>query len=121
MRIFPKVREDGTFCVRVVLSIATQDAAGLRADLQRWMSKWGQDKEVWERQWRSGRMERLLYSDDFKAAPTIEISDASELHLRVEGTSSARLWKDWLVSRILPDLKAAFSEIGEFKEMRDCQ
>lgn len=33
---------------------------------------------------------------------------------------TAKFWKDWIASRIVPDLKAEFSAIGELLHIRDC-
>ena len=33
---------------------------------------------------------------------------------------TAKLWKDWVVSRLVPDLKAAFLGVGELLYIRDC-
>lgn len=62
----------------------------------------------------------LKYTDEFLSPPEIVSGQSSELHLRLRGKRTAKFWKDWIASRIVPDLKAEFSAIGELLHIRDC-
>lgn len=119
---FPKKRADGSFCIEVSIPVSTDDPEGLLRSVQDWLSQWAKANQIWIRTWQpTGRIEELFYGQEFKGAPQPISCDSSELKIRLEGQPSAKWWKDWMVSRILADLKAAFSEIRAIGHLRDCE
>jgi hypothetical protein len=55
----------------------------------------------------------LRYEDEFVRPPEIVPSKGSEPLIRLAGRESSQAWRDWIVSRLLPDLKKQFPEVGE--------
>ncbi|GGA39957.1 hypothetical protein [Dyella nitratireducens] len=124
---FPTRKHDGSFCVEVGLRIHLDDSTpDIAARIQSWFNDdWISRNKTWTRTWASGpnlatkRDEVLSYSDEFLAIPEVEEAGA-ELRIRLFGARTARFWKDWLVSKIAPDLKAQFPQVGELLYIRDC-
>jgi len=92
-----------------------------------WISDaWMPRNATWTREWKTGsnlattRVEELKYDDEFTGPPEVAAGPTSELQLRLKGKKTAKFWKDWLVSRLVPDLKAAFPGVGELLYIRDC-
>jgi len=114
---FPKRRPDGSFCVEVVVPVATTDPEKLLPRVSEWATRWVNSNRLWVRQWKSGenlrevQPEELHYDAEFESGPRATY-DSGFLKLRFEGRSSAKWWKDWLVLRFLPDLKQSFPEIS---------
>ncbi len=86
---------------------------------------WMPGHGTWTREWKSGpKLERgtlqtLHYGDEFLEPPVIAVGPDSELQLRLRGQKTAKFWRDWLVSRLVPDLKEEFSNVGELLYIRD--
>jgi hypothetical protein len=84
---------------------------------------------VWQWTWRTGpnlatTYEQVLhYEDDFMKPPEIVSCEGAELRIRLFGKKSSKFWRDWLVSRLLPDLKAEFPEVevGKGLCIEDCR
>lgn len=125
---FPRRRPDGSFCVEVTFAVRTTDE-GLGERIQQWLTQvWVPSNTTWLRVWQTGpglsieRPELLRYSDEFLSSPTVTSSMATEIRLQLRGKNRKRkLWKDWIVSRIMPDLRAHFSEISDFLSITDCE
>jgi hypothetical protein len=125
-RKFPMTRADGTFCVDIGFSIVGGDIGDLAARIQTWLiSAWMPNNLSWTRDWRSGpdlsssKPEVLRYEDTFLSPPSVTVGENAELQLRLIGRQQKSLWKDWLVSKILPDMKDRFPEIGDRLYIRD--
>ena len=88
--------------------------------VQAWVTQWVEVNRRWERNWLS-QNEELRYEDEFRGAPEVISSTLTELKIRLEGQPSSKWWKDWLVYRILADLKVAFTEIKGVGHIRDCE
>jgi hypothetical protein len=124
---FPNAGPDGSFCVEVVLSVSA-DGLALGREVQEWWTDvWAPSNAAWVRIWETGpglsleRSELLYYQDEFVSPPRVVSRSASEFRFQLLGKDSARkLWKDWLVSRIMPDLKTRFPEIGNLLGISDC-
>jgi hypothetical protein len=123
---FPDRRPDGSFCVVVGLRTSPDGAAELADRVRRWMTDvWMPSHPTWTREWKTGvdlaRAEKqvLSYADEFSSDPEVS-GEGSELRLRLRGKRDSRFWKDWLVSRIAPDLRAEFPELSELLYIRDC-
>jgi hypothetical protein len=119
---FPKRRSDGSFCVDVTVAVEANDPSSLREALQRWISdEWTPRHEIWTRSWSNGTQERLRYGEEFSAPPQIVKCEGAQLTIRLQGKNSAKLWKDWLVSKLIPDIKQRFPEVGQFQGIQDCE
>lgn len=49
----------------------------------------------------------------------IDVGERLELRLQLLGTKHSKFWKDWLVSKIAPDLKFKFGEVGDLLYIRN--
>jgi hypothetical protein len=66
-------------------------------------------------------VETLTYTEEFSAAPHVVFCKDSQLKFRLEGRRPSRVWRDWLVLHILPDLREQFPEIQEtVLSVRNC-
>jgi len=124
---FPSRKVDGSFCVDVGLQLLDESPDNICNLIDEWFSGvWMAANKTWTRTWSTGanlevkKDEVLVYSDEFLRAPTASLGSESELRIRLFGTNSARLWKDWLVSKIAPDLKEKFPYIGDLLYIKDC-
>lgn len=87
---------------------------------------WMPRNRTWTREGKTGpnletiRIQELHYDDEFVGLPEVAAGPTSELQVRLRGKKTAKFWRDWLVSRLMPDLKAAFPEVGELLYVRNC-
>jgi hypothetical protein len=74
--------------------------------------------------WKTGtphpQAETLEYADEFSAPPRVVHCAGSELRFQLQGKNTAKFWRDWLVLRIIPELKKRFPEIGDVCSIGDC-
>jgi hypothetical protein len=118
---FPKRLKDGSFCVEIALSITTNEPEILLCKLKEWFVKWGEANKRWTRVWSNREIEELFYEHEFKHLPHLVSCSTTELRILLEGQpDSKKMWKDWLVLRILPELKDAFAEIHDVIGIKDC-
>lgn len=118
---FPKRHPDGSFCIDVSFSVATENYQELSKAIVSWATEWAGANTVWLRRWEpTGKTEELRYADEFKGPLTPVFCDAGRLTVRLQGQPAAQWWRDWLVSRIIPELKQSFSEIRDGVEIKDC-
>src|ERR1041385_7896579 len=107
---FPKRRADGSFCIEISIPLSTSvDAEKLRQQVQNWADRWVETNAIWKRNWLSENDE-LRYDEEFKGPPTAIVSAPNELGIRLECKPSAKWWKDWMVYRLLTDLRRVFTE-----------
>jgi hypothetical protein len=118
--LFPKRIADGSFCIDVIIAIETNDAPYLLQRVEFWASRWVRENQTWPRNWVPDGQESLEYSREFKREPYPVSCTPTELTIRLEGQPSAHWWKDWLVLRILSDLKSSFVEFRDVTRMQDC-
>ena len=123
-RRLPLLRPDGTFCVEVGLSVKTDAPASLLENFTAWAKRWLLEHETWERQWDTKRIERLNFYDEFSALQVVSCT-ASKLVFRLEGKQvqgkpGNRWWKDWLVLRLLPEVRVAFAEVTALESIKNC-
>jgi len=89
-----------------------------------WSNEWMPKNKEWLRVWNRGHKsestEALRYDDEFSDAPQLVRCDESQLRFRLFGKSSAKWWRDWMVLRIIPDLRARFPAVGEFVSIQNC-
>jgi hypothetical protein len=118
---FPKRNADGSFCVDVVVAIETNQPEDFSQRVGAWSRNWVNQNRRWARNWfPSGDTDVLNYSDEFKREPYLVSCTSTELILRLEGQPAAKWWRDWLVLRILADLKSSFVEFRDVTLMRNC-
>jgi hypothetical protein len=119
---FPKRHADGSFCIEVSLPVSTNDPQGFLERVQDWFTQWVEANQIWIRKWEpTERIEELSYAQEFKREPQVISCNSTELKLRLDVQPSARWWKDWMVTRILADFKAAFAEIKGVGHIGDCE
>ena len=115
---FPRRQPDGSFCVEVTLSVMAEEPEELLRRVQEWAIKWVEANQVWI--WMGGT-KKLLYQQEFKREPHPTSCTSTELKIQFEGQPSAKkMWKDWIVYRILPDLKEAFTEVRDVSSIKNC-
>jgi hypothetical protein len=125
--MYPVRRSDGSFCVVVGLRIEGGHAPQIAACVRTWIADvWMPHNLTWTREWRTGadlketNPQILKYSDEFLSAPSVSSNECAELRIHFFGNKEAKFWRDWVVSRFTPDLKANFSEIGDLLFFRNC-
>jgi hypothetical protein len=123
--LFPKLIPGGGFCVEIVVSIAGVSPDDLGVEIQDWWTKeWSPENKKWIRIWNRGskreRSELLLFDDEFSSIPQVISCDRSSLRFRLVGKCTPKWWRDWVVWRILPDLRERFPVIGKVMAIRDC-
>ena len=104
---FPRRREDGTFSVLVVFG-CTEAIPGIYID--HWLRNWAFENSIWTRMWKSrGNVttETLLLTDAFQQEPYRVCCGEKNLCVRLDATSKAPLWKDWMI-RLIQDMQKAF-------------
>jgi|SRR5262245_57668935 len=115
---FPRRGEDGSFCVEVCVSLMGAVDDDLASHLQDWINNvWMQRNRAW-----SFMKETIHYESEFSRPPQIISCANSQLRFRLFGVKSAKYWKDWLVFRLVPDLKVEFPEIeiGSPRYIKNC-
>jgi len=123
-KLFPRVCPDGSFCVDIIIELTHGKSGDLAPRVADWLrNDWHPNNRIWIRSWTSGkgvREERLLYDADFTAPAKALPHEDSKISIRLVGKGESKFWRDWLVSKLLPDLKKQFSEIGEGLSARNC-
>lgn len=122
----PACDEDGYFSVEVGLGLQDCTSPELAETIQTWFNEnWMARNKTWTRVWSTGakysikKTQILHYNDEFRAPPKVEVGEHLELRLRLLGTKHSKFWKDWLVSKIAPDLKFKFGEVGDLLYIRN--
>ena len=121
--IFPNRRPDGSFCIQHRLRVVTSDPADLALRITAWIDEWAQLNRYWANNLAHEEGGVLDFFDEFARPPYCVMEDSGSLFLRVEGCPGAkRWWRDWIASRLMNDLKAAFKEIlsPPIEKGRDC-
>jgi len=116
---FPKRNTNGSFCVDVIVAVETNEPENFSRRVESWARHWAGENQTWTHGNPSGH-EVLNYVDEFQREPYPVSCTPTELTLRVEGQPSAKWWRDWLVLRILADLKSTFVEFRDVNRIRDC-
>jgi hypothetical protein len=87
--------------------------------MQSWTDDvWTPRNIEWIRVWRGGTYEEteiLSYRQDFVRSPEILLKDKSTLLITLYVRRPSRQWKDWLVLRLMPDLREEFVEVKHGK------
>ena len=118
---FPRRSVDGTFCVAAVFFVASQDLVQLQTNLQTWLQEWVDKNRSWTWNFETGGEQTFYYTDEFRSVPLAEILSASEIQIKLFGQpTSQKMWKDWLVLKIIPDIKHQFPEIQGVLRINDC-
>jgi hypothetical protein len=120
---FPKRRLDGSFCIELPFAIVTNDPVVLISRINAWIEEWVRTNRFWENNLAHGEGGVLDFYDEFARPPYCVTADSGSLFLRVEGCAGAKKWwKDWIASRLMPDLRVAFKEVQSppMAKARDC-
>jgi len=118
---FPRKRQDGTFSVDVVFASAAPPSRG---EVVEWLQEWISSNGVWIREWRGAgdqvvQTDTLRFAEAFLANPRPVQWGDGEYVVRLDGTSVAPFWKDWMV-RLVGDVTARFPALT-FQTARDSQ
>lgn len=96
-------------------------ASSFCEEVEQWLNdEWLPRNQLWQRVCRNAdteHIQNLLYSEEFRSPPRV-LCGNSELCLIVEGKSSAEFWRDWLVARLIPDVRSRFPQIGAARLIR---
>jgi hypothetical protein len=115
-------RKNATFLVEIEMSLPEGATDALREEVQRWLSdEWAPMNQLWRRVYRNaGRacVQDLLYSEEFSSPPSV-LRGGSKLRLVMEGRSCSQFWRDWLVARLIPDVRSRFPLVGETQIIRN--
>ena len=106
--------------MEVTVSVRSSDEIALGERVQQWWTDvWLPDRNSWRVVIRTGPqlreevVETLTYTEEFSAAPHVVFCKDSQLRFQLKGRRPSKVWRDWLVLRILPDLREQFPEIQE--------
>jgi len=125
--LFPAVDADGRSCVEI--GVATEvEYRGKEEAINAWFrNSWCPSNTIWQREWTPGRnagpirLQRLSYGALFSEPPRVNYALQGMLCISLVGKLRGSLWKDWLVSKILPDLRKSFPGVSdEVKFIQDC-
>lgn len=116
---FPRRAADGTFVVDAVLELAAPLDAG---EVDAWLEEWCAANGTWLREWRGAedkvvKTDRLVLLEAFRRRPTCVRSDVRTLVVRLEGTSAAPYWRDWL-AKMVEALSAEYAGL-RLREVQD--
>jgi hypothetical protein len=108
------------------MSLSGDNAGDLGSAIQSWWSnEWIPRNKEWVQVWNRGYASEftmvLLYDEEFSDAPRVVGCDGPQLRFRLLGKPSAKWWKDWLVRRIVSDLKAQFPAVGKLVSAQNCE
>lgn len=126
--IFPARKPDRSFCVEISFLVAGNLHSDLALRIQAWIcDDWMPRNHTWTREWEGAggkisRVEVLHYDSEFMAPPEFVLIGDRELQLRLRGKKTAKFWRDWVVSRILTELRMEFPEVelGKPFNSRNC-
>lgn len=115
-RRFPSFRSDGSFCIKLIFDVKTENPNETSTQIQTWLNAWVINNQIWNWQ------ERVLrFCDDFRRTPFGVECSTDLLSFSLEGQPNSEWWKDWIGFRLLKDLQAAFIEIGALREIVNCE
>lgn len=110
--LFPKRRLDGSFCIETRLAIEAKDPAVLASQINSWIEEWVRSNRYWKSKFAEAEGGVFDFFNEFARPPFCVTRASGSLFLRVEGCPGAgKWWRDWIGSRLLPDLRSAFKEI----------
>ena len=118
---FPKWRGDGTFSIELLLSMAEPPPGEI---LDIWLHEWSQRNGTWVRSWQgaAGKIvakDTLQLLEAFQREPYRVASSEPFMVIRLDGTTSAPFWKDWL-ARLVKEVTAEFPGLT-FVKARDVE
>lgn len=119
-RKFPKLRPDGSFCIEARVRVSTNELDVLASEVTNWLDRWVRENQYWKRSLVKKGKVVLDYFDDYAGLPSLLTCPPDFLILRLAGRPGARWWKDWLILRLLKELRNAFEEITALERIIDC-
>jgi hypothetical protein len=121
---FPKRKPDGSFCIELTLGVGTRDTAELASRMTAWIEEWVRANRYWKTVLADRVGGVFDFYDEFVRPPYCVTRYSGSLLLRLEGRPGAgKWWKDWILSRLIMDLRVAFKEIQHYpvEGIRNCQ
>jgi hypothetical protein len=108
------------------MSLSSNGDKSIGSSIQDWWSKeWTPANKQWVQICNKGYKSEFTrvwqYDDEFSKPPQLVSSTRAKLRFRLLGKSSAKWWKDWMVLRIIPDLKARFPAVGKLVSVGNCE
>ncbi len=122
---FPKRNPDMTFQVILKMKFESDEDNNLIKDkIQVWIDEvWMPKNLFWEGvvyKADGSKCDKIdEYHKDFSAPPTVLSCDNREIQILLKGQPTDYYWKDWVVYKIMPDLKKEFPEVGDFVSLKD--
>jgi len=118
---FPKRRLDGSFCVEVRLRVNSPEPDVLERRITTWLDEWTETNRHWKRSEAGSTGGSVDFFEEFAGPPSNVKCKNNLLRFRLEGRPAAKkIWKDWLILRLLKELVGAFHEITALEEIVDC-
>lgn len=113
--------EEQSLGVEVCMPVEAGHLPNLAERAEAWLKNvWMPKNQYWERVWKTGgdwntvaENELLAFEDDFLSSPEIRLKDDTQMLIRVFVRSSSKNWRDWLVLKLVPDLRSEFPEIKD--------
>ncbi len=111
---FPERRPDGSFSVEIIFGLKGAPGSDLSIRVADHLRAWTVTNAVWRREWSDGRVENLRFEDEFFGAPCpVRIDATGMFAVRLDAKPTAKWWKDWIVLRVVKELREAFPELGD--------
>lgn len=120
---FPKVDENGHFHVKVRLTLPPDCGPEYAEQIGSWLTdRWLPENHLWRRTWKSGSsesVEELHFDESFLCEPDVHFEAPGTFAVVLHGRSRAAPWRDWLVSKLAPDLRRAFPQIADLQSIEN--
>jgi len=117
---FPKVDSGGKFDVKIGFALDPNCGFECAKEIGKWLiDQWLPANQSWRRKWASGPNgsvvieETILFSDSFYQDPEVSYQAPDCLIIVLHGKARSAPWRDWMVSRIVPELQAQFPQLGD--------
>ena len=119
-RKFPKLLPDGSFCVEVHMSLIGSEDRDFEAKANKWLLEdWMRGNEVWPNTLEPEGVS--VFANYFVAAPIFVSRSENDVRLRLLGKPGAKpFWRDRLASKIIPEIKAEFKQLGGVLKIVNC-
>jgi len=111
----------------VVVTLAVEGSSDtLVIELASWLrSDWMTRSQVWNWSGKTGpdlsvkADLTLRYTDEFLGSPEAFTTEGGSIGVRLTGKPSSKFWRDWIASKLLPDIKRKFPMITGVGGIRD--
>lgn len=117
---FPRTDARGHFQVKAGLRLEARLGEECSARIKEWLDdRWVRENRVWHRKWKTGpnlsilNTEALEFEDSFLRSPDVIFEPPATLCILLHGRDRSSPWRDWLISKIIPDVRRAFPQVGD--------